>query len=197
MFSRKKRKVEKIVEGVGESRKRRKNSGKLLTIALIVFIALLAIGVGFLGYNYINMQKEIKNLKDPKAAEALAKQEVQRVVEKVGAHMILPKGEEPTLASITDIDALKKEQPFYEGAENGDQILVYKNAKIGIVYSPTKDKIVKVGPVVFQEDTSGTTTSPTSSDSSSSSTSSRSSDGYDTSSSSDNTNLYNQFNNGQ
>mgnify|MGYP000445213617 CR=1 FL=1 len=117
----------------------------------LILILLLMVTVVVLGYSYYNLQKTIKTITDPKVAEKYIKEQTQSVVERLSKHIILPMGESPTFATITDINALKKEQPFYEGCENGDQILIYKNARIGIVYRPSKDIIVKVGPVEVED----------------------------------------------
>lgn len=49
--------------------------------------------------------------------------------------------EEPSLATITDIEKLK-DQPFFQNAENGDKLLIYKNSQKAILYRPSKNKII-------------------------------------------------------
>jgi len=98
-------------------------------------------------------------LTDPKAQQEMAQKEVEYYVGKLKKHAVLP-DETPTMATITDIEALKKEQPFYDGASNGDIILIFVKAKQGFVYDPQKDLIVKVGPV-FVDDTNNNTTGTT------------------------------------
>lgn len=49
--------------------------------------------------------------------------------------------EEPSLAIITDIEKLK-DQPFFQKAENGDKLLIYKNSQKAILYRPSKNKII-------------------------------------------------------
>jgi len=64
--------------------------------------------------------------------------------------MLLPGDDvKPTMATITDIDVLKKEQPtFFANAKNGDRVIVYPNT--AIIYDYNANKIIQVGPVNIQ-----------------------------------------------
>lgn len=68
--------------------------------------------------------------------------------------MILPDKEKPTLATVTDVEALKKDQPFFEKAQNGDKVLVYVGDKKAIIYRPAEDLIVNVGFIAVNGDNS-------------------------------------------
>ena len=72
--------------------------------------------------------------------------EISDLVEKVGEHMFLPTGENPTIATVSDPQALKG-QAFFENAKTGDKVLIYSNAKKAILYDPIADKIVTIAPV--------------------------------------------------
>ena len=69
--------------------------------------------------------------------------EVAKTVGRVGALMLLPQ-ETPNVATIADIKALK-EQPFFTSAKQGDNVLIYPNARKIIIYRPSENKIVDVG----------------------------------------------------
>ena len=106
-------------------------------------------------------------VKTPSTAATQAQQaEVNAILAKVGALIILPTGEEPVVATITDAASLVKDQVFYKGAKNGDVVIVYQKAAKAIVYSPDRNIIVNVGPVFLQDqaattpaaETAGTTT---------------------------------------
>jgi hypothetical protein len=73
-----------------------------------------------------------------------------RLMEKVGSLMILP-NEEPIIASINEAEALRKEQPFYNGVENGDQLIVFPKAQKAVIYSPSKNVIVNSGPFTIND----------------------------------------------
>ena len=70
---------------------------------------------------------------------------VDVVVSEVGRHMVLPTNEKPVLATVTD--KKKVGSPFLKKADNGDKILIYANAKRVIIYRPSIDRIIDVGPV--------------------------------------------------
>lgn len=76
---------------------------------------------------------------------------IKDLISKVGKLVMLPTNEEPVIATINDASALTKEQVFYKGSINGDVVLVYQKAAKAIVYSPSRDIIVNVGPVVLQD----------------------------------------------
>ncbi|HSX02385.1 MAG TPA: hypothetical protein VLI05_03665 [Candidatus Saccharimonadia bacterium] len=70
------------------------------------------------------------------------------VQQRVARHMLLPAGEQPELATVTD--ATKLQTPFLRQAHNGDKLLVYEKAGQAIIYRPSLDRIVAVGPVSIQ-----------------------------------------------
>jgi hypothetical protein len=70
------------------------------------------------------------------------------ILNAVGRLMILPEGEEPTFATVSDPSQLAKQQ-FFQKAEVGDKVLMYTKSKRAILYSPKKNKIIEVGVVVL------------------------------------------------
>lgn len=63
----------------------------------------------------------------------------------VGRHYLLPTDEQPALATITD--PAKLTTPFLKQGRAGDRILIYQQHQIAIIYRPSVDRIVAVGPV--------------------------------------------------
>ena len=84
--------------------------------------------------------------------------QVAALIAQVGKLVILPTGEQPVIATINDAAGLTQQQPFYKGSINGDVVLVYQKAAKAIVYSPTRNIIVNVGPVVLQDQSAAATT---------------------------------------
>ena len=81
--------------------------------------------------------------KDP---QKFAAEEVALVVQQVGNLMVLPEGEEPTLATVTDLEKLQG-QPFFVKAKVGDKVLLYAKAGKAILYDPVANQIVEVAPL--------------------------------------------------
>ena len=69
-------------------------------------------------------------------------------VTNVGKLMMLPTGETPTYGTVQDKTKLKG-QTFFAHAENGDELLMYEQAKTSILYRASINKIVNVGPIVL------------------------------------------------
>ena len=111
-------------------------------IAAIIIISIL-IGGGI--YLYINnsggtLPGQSQNQNTDATAEA------KELVEKVGRLYELPPNEVPTIATVSDVSKLA-EQEFFQKAQNGDKVLIFTQAKKAILYRPSTDKIIEVGPV--------------------------------------------------
>ena len=128
---------------------KQKNPVAALVVGLIILAAVL-------GIKYYNAQKITDQLtKNPKSA---AQSAINKTVAEVGKIAILPNsGEVPTLATVTDVTQLKS-QDFFASAQNGDKVLIYTKAQIAILYRPSVNKIVNIGPVNIKGAT-GTTPS--------------------------------------
>lgn len=118
---------------------------------VVIFILLLmVIGVFGLGYLYYETRQELQFLSSPAGQEELAKREVENVLAALGKLAILPE-EEPVVATITDASVLATESAFYKNAENGDKLVVFPTAQQAFIYSPSRNKIVNVGPLLIEE----------------------------------------------
>lgn len=120
-----------------------KHHSKVLIGVLTLFLVLVAAGGGYLFYNYQSSQQELQKLKNPQTA---AREEIQEVKAKISELMELPQDEEPTLATVTDINKLKNQQ-FFSQAVNGDKVLIYTKTSKAILYRPQTHKIVEVASV--------------------------------------------------
>lgn len=109
-----------------------------LSIALVILVSMLV--SGYFIYQYFSLKNSLISGQTASAAE------VKALVEKVGRIYELPKGEVPTVATVTDPIQLKS-QPFFERAKVGDKVLVYLNARRGILYRPDSNKIINVSPI--------------------------------------------------
>jgi hypothetical protein len=105
---------------------------------LIPVIAVVAILLA--GYFYTQMYKLKKN------PNVVAQAEVADLVSKIGELVLLPEGETPTVATVSDPEALK-DQTFFAQAVKGDKVLIYAQAKKAILYSVSMNKIIEVAPL--------------------------------------------------
>lgn len=71
--------------------------------------------------------------------------DVWTIQDRVARHFVLPQGEDPALATVTDKSLLKT--PFLQQANNGDKLLIYQKAQRVIIYRPSLDRIIDIGPV--------------------------------------------------
>jgi hypothetical protein len=121
-----------------------KHHSKVLIGILTLFLVIAAAGGGYLYYNYQSSQKELQKLKGN--PQTVARGEIQDVKAKVSELMELPQNEEPTLATVTDINKLKN-QEFFSQAVNGDKVLIYTKTSKAILYRPRTNKIIEVASV--------------------------------------------------
>lgn len=89
-------------------------------------------------------QNQLKTL--PSNSVDSAASELRNLVEAVGRLIILPDNEQPTIATVTDLEKLKG-QAFFASAQAGDKVLIYANAKKAILYRPDGNKIIELAPL--------------------------------------------------
>lgn len=128
------------------------SNSRFKVLPVILFV-LLILALGAAGYFYYqNMQLQ----KNPQIA---AQEELKQTVDKVSHLIVLPKGETPTIATVTD-PKLLKDQPFFANAQVGDKVLIYTTAKKAILYRPSANIIIDVAPINIGN-TPTTPTTPT------------------------------------
>lgn len=140
-------------ERVKQSKHRFVPSEKLIVPGLL---ALVLVAVIVTGYTTLT-----KNEKSNQNAP-VDQRELSKLVDKVGDHILLPEGEQATIATVSDVTKLQ-DQEFFKNAQNGDKVLIYAQAKKAILYRPSDDKVIEIGPVFDneQEQVAGATTEVT------------------------------------
>ena len=111
---------------------------KNLTVTVFALLFLGSTLAAYYFYSQFNALKE-----NPQAA---AQKEVRSLVARVGQLIVLPVGEDPTVAVVTDLERLQ-DQPFFANAQKGYKVLIYTNARKAILYDPVNNRIVEVAPV--------------------------------------------------
>ncbi len=110
---------------------------------LAVLAVLTVVLAGSTGMLY----KQVRGLKNNPNQQA--QEENAKIIESVGKLVLLPEGEAPTIATVTDPDKLKAEQAFFARAMEGDKVLIYTRALKAIMYRPSENKIIEVAPLVI------------------------------------------------
>ncbi len=87
----------------------------------------------------------------------------QELIEAVSRHLSINTSEQPTVATVQDVETLKKQNPsFYQEAQNGDRVLVWSDKVV--LYSTSRDVILAVIPlnpaVATTTDATMTTSTP-------------------------------------
>lgn len=122
---------------------RKSRSSKLKGKSLLVLALLLIIAIASSFYFYTKYNDAQNKLKHP---EVVVKTETQSLVDKVSKHAELPSGEQPTVATVSDVSKLAK-QTFFANAKNGDKVMIYSKAKKAILYRTSEDRIINIAPL--------------------------------------------------
>jgi cell division septation protein DedD len=82
------------------------------------------------------------------------------ILNKVSQLIQLPTGETPSMATINDAASAKKAQPFLASAQNGDVLIVFATAQTALLYRPSSNKLIAVGPVTSPTSVPSTAQTP-------------------------------------
>ncbi len=110
---------------------------KLASLGLLVF-AVISVAAAVYLYK--------QNAELRRNSQAVTESEIKDLIAKVGKLIVLPTGEQPTIATVADPDKLKN-QSFFANASKDDKVLIYTNARKAILYSPSQNKIIEVAPI--------------------------------------------------
>jgi hypothetical protein len=157
---------------------KKQNSKKIP--ALIVAAVLVLAGFGYGTWRILQLRSEISTayaslgqteeeltalkrdiVTNP--ADAVTKlQEEQNaaLLDEISQVYTIPEGETPTIATVQDVSKLA-DQPFFEGAENGDMLVVFDKSGQAVLYRPSTQRIVKVGPVNIEPNSDGVSNTQT------------------------------------
>lgn len=124
---------------------------KMLFVFLIILFLVSATSAGFYFWKFKQAQQQLVMLASPEGQKEVAQKDTAELLAKISKIILLPTDEEPVVATITDKEALAKEQPFYENASNGDRVVAYLKAKKAIIYSMDKNIIINAGPIYTNE----------------------------------------------
>jgi hypothetical protein len=123
--------VEEVISSERQPSQRRFRLGWLN----IFLMTLLLVAFGVAGYFYYQYKYNSK--------EAVQEREVKSITDTIGSVLILPDNEVPTIATVTDREKLAG-QAFFQKAENGDKVIIYRESGKAFLYRPSMQKVVDV-----------------------------------------------------
>jgi hypothetical protein len=75
---------------------------------------------------------------------------LKSITDTVGKQISLPTDEQPVVATVTDTKVLPKEA-FFQNAQIGDKILMYKKDKKAILYRPGTGQVITIAVLDFKD----------------------------------------------
>ncbi len=120
----------------------------------IIILVIMITSFSFGGYFYYKYKK-LQN-----SPNVTAQKEAKDLLAKVAQIYLIPTGEEPTIATVSDPTALKN-QAFFSSSQKGDKVLIFTKAGKAVLYRPSINKIIEVAPI--NNDAKNTTPSETTS----------------------------------
>lgn len=129
--------------------KKKKTKNRTAWVIISIVFVLVVSSVLYVFYFSQNEDREIKQ----------TQKEVDSLLNGLSKISIIP-NEEPVIFTISDADALIKEQQFFTNSQNGDTLLIFPKAMKAIIYSSSRGIVVNMGPVtsekpIVSEGTSG------------------------------------------
>ncbi len=119
----------------------------------IVFVLLIALLPSFYFYH------KSQQIEQKSSAPSASLQTTAEVVKRVSRHIVLPSGEQPTVATVSDASKVRN-QAFFSNAASGDKVLVYAQAKKAYLYRPSIDRMIEVAPLAPSTKPTNSSTSP-------------------------------------
>ena len=129
-------------------------------ILALLFIAI--IGLSGAVFYFANKASKLSSLSSKDinqmqtTSTSTTQNEITNLVEVIGKLIVLPVGEVPTIATVSDPEKLK-DQTFFANAKVGDKVLIYVQAKKAFLYSVSLGKLIEVAPIDVGQSTSSTT----------------------------------------
>lgn len=112
-------------------------NGKRFVIPVLVVLLIGTAGTAVYFYQQASLKVD---------SAVLSSQEVAATLAAVNKLIVLPEGETPTVATVSDPAKLQG-QTFFANAKIGDKVLIYTNAKMAYLYDPVGNKLINVAPL--------------------------------------------------
>ncbi|MEK7646378.1 MAG: hypothetical protein AAB381_01650 [Patescibacteria group bacterium] len=109
-------------------------------VPMLIFAIVVVSGISFYFYQRAS--------RDP---QTRVKQDASKLLAEIGAIVLLPTDEEPTIATITDPEKLK-DQVFFANAKPGYKVLIYAKARKVFLYDPVGKRLIDAAPLYFGDE---------------------------------------------
>ncbi len=116
--------------------------------SMVALILILIVGAGYGAYWYMTSDTQESGSSETETAQNAAL-ETQDIISRVGKLIVLPEGEEPTIATVTDPEKLQ-EQAFFARAKVGDKVLIYTQARKAYLFDPQANILLEVAPLTAE-----------------------------------------------
>ncbi len=129
--------VQEVVDKPVKSRRFKVPTGKPVLVGAFVLLLIIIVAA------VIYATTALKDAAVP--GGQLSAKEIESLKKEISDKIMVPEGETPTIATVTDISKLES-QPFFQLAQNGDKFVIYGSTRMAILYRPSIHKIVNVAP---------------------------------------------------
>lgn len=110
-------------------------STKKIIVFLLVLVFLFA---GLASYFYLHEKMYNSSLESQAYMDSIVK-DVSKII-------LVPSGEKPTIAKVSDPGALRSDNFFYDAQKN-DYVLIYTQSKKAILYRSSIGKVINIAPI--------------------------------------------------
>lgn len=130
------------------------NEKRTQNIIVTVFVLAL-IGVAIYVFRFSSKTTELlpRNVSTTttQSQSLMSDKETEETLKRVRKLIAVP-DENPLVYTVDDAQALIAQQAFFMGSENGDILFIFQQNAKAIIYSPSRNILVNVGPITYNGD---------------------------------------------
>lgn len=115
---------------------------KILNTVAISLVILIIVSLSFFTFYFYKKSSSINNINTTE----LSTSEINKVIKKVQAMVVVPEEEIPSVAMVTD-PTLLSAQSFFASAKKGDVVLLYGSLGKVILFDSQIGKIIDMAPI--------------------------------------------------
>lgn len=115
---------------------------KILNTVAISLVILIIVSLSFFTFYFYKKSSSINNINTTE----LSTSEINKVIKKVQAMVVVPEEEIPSVAMVTD-PTLLSAQSFFASAKKGDIVLLYSSLGKVILFDMQIGKIIDIAPI--------------------------------------------------